>query len=314
MKKILKRICLSLIFISSCSTNFYEPFANKKSTTALLEKTKMYLDEGKYDNAYNTIEPVVNSSDDSNEARLLYVSATMGVAGLDMWTILTKIVESSSTSTNLASTQSSGMGGLFDQFSETFLGTGETREKKLAAIALAISALKKAPIPTESKLVNLGCFLSGILAIPRITDLTTNLETAQSSLQNVFSNKTGSGSSASECPDIDTLNTSIENTSSIANEFSLVLDSIAECPFLKFADAEGTLNTVQTQLQSVLAGADKGCADLPTCSGNDLACQALGLGCVQSSMDTASAVEGDGKVSSCEFLMHCYDPTNCFSL
>ena len=81
--------------------------------------------------------------------------------------------------------------------------------------------------------------------------------------------------------------------------------------FLSYLNNSGSLNVVQQALSKYSTAADKGCSQTE-CNG-DKVCEALQLGCIKEVMNKSSeAVAGDKKVSSCELLHNCSNPSDCF--
>ena len=92
-------------------------------------------------------------------------------------------------------------------------------------------------------------------------------------------------------------------------DFQLILAAAANCSLLDLSGSGA--NSVEESLTNLQDNADGGCTSTPSCTG--VACDALGLGCVEAVVqqgDTSTA--GDGEISSCELVQNCLDQNSCF--
>jgi hypothetical protein len=285
-------IILSTIFLNSCGFNLlYYVSSGKDSKEVLLEDARILLDEKDYAGAAKILDKMMNSSGkDSNDVRLMLAAANLGVSGLDVWSIVGTLLENSSA-------KSGGVNNILSSISEDLIGTGEEKTARLAALEDAINALKTAPVPEEDRVQNTACFLAGILVVPTLAEATA----AMTSLQTAIS-----AASSGDCDGAANLSTALGDISSSAIRFSLVLETAAACPFLQIDTS--SVDGVNGALNTLIAGADKGCSSFPT------GMEAIIPACVQKAagIPNTSAAASDKRIDSCEIVLHCYDPTTCF--
>lgn len=307
----------SFVLYTSCGDsdefNFYEPIAqpialNSDDRAARQEEARTLIDQKKYSEAVDILEDMVGESGlDSNDTRLLYAAALVGVAKLDVWSIITTILDDQDTSAN-----SSGMDGFFGAFTDSLLGTGEERTAKIAAMNKALTTLKTAPSPDEDQVKNTACLFAGMLAIPTLTDAQSSLDSAITALDSISGSVGGGGS---DCPDLSAFNTATEQLQTASTSFSLVLSSVENCSFLDLSEATASMNEVESQISTITSAADKGCQSLPVCPAGAPDCQDLFPTCIQEAMaigDSNEAIADDGKIAACEIILHCTDSTECF--
>ena len=303
MKKLIGM--LTILILAGCGINFYQPFVSDDSDEWQMIEAQKELDQGNYSKATELLGKLTT---DTNTKRILEASASLGTAGLDLWSIVRNILNGDS-----GSSSSSGVDNIFDLIGESVLGTGDTRTERVTVLKANIALLQAAPDPDQSNVQNLSCFLAGILALPMVTDSTSALTTAQTALTSIASTSTGSGSSAEECPDLDELNSSLQTLKEVREAFTTILETAEKCKILNFDDEASSLNTIEQQMQKLTTNADKGCdtVDTSTC-GNF--CDALNLGCVQSSITAdETATAGDDVIATCELVQNCINPTTCFN-
>lgn len=304
---------VTTLLYSSCGDDEFNLFRDASRSSALknedarIEEAKVKIDEGDYQAAVNLMSPLVEDPDsDSNDARLLLAAAKLGAADFGVWSLISKILES----TSAASQQQGGIDAVFDSFSDTLLGTGEARAAKVTALLEAITLLRAAPAPNEKKVQNTNCLFVGLLAVPTVADATASLNATLTSLQQIRDQATSGGA---QCPNISLLNDATAQVQSVAQSFALILDAASSCSFLDLQEAQNLMNAVQEQLNLMLTNADKGCASLPACPAALPNCQSLFPTCVQQSLIGATnATAGDGRISMCELVLHCTDPKSCF--
>jgi hypothetical protein len=147
------------------------------------------------------------------------------------------------------------------------------------------------------------------MSVPTTTDAATAMSTASSSLQSVSASSIGAGGTAAECPDLSDLETALLSITELQDDFQLILAAAANCSLLDLSGSGA--NSVEESLTNLQDNADGGCTSTPSCTG--VACDALGLGCVEAVVqqgDTSTA--GDGEISSCELVQNCLDQNSCF--
>ncbi len=313
--------CLATVLVwSSCGAdefNLWKPLAQdqalKSDEKARLEETKVKLDAMEYDEALALVEPMIeDESTDSNDARLFYAAAKLGQSKLDLWSVIKTIVAETS-ETNGSESSSGGVDDLLNKLSDSLLGTGAERTKRIAALNDAVTKLKAAPDPTAKAVRNTSCMFTAFLAVPTIADaekVLTGVSTALSQIQ------AAAQSGGAECPNITLLDTAIADATTLLANLSLVIEQAKSCPFIDTTQIASQMNGVEAALASLTAGADKGCASLPTCPAAFPSCQSLFPACVQEllKVGTSDALAGDGVIAMCEIVLHCTaSPTACFS-
>jgi hypothetical protein len=287
-----------------------EPLALKNDDDAKLEQARVLMDKKKYDEALKILEPMIgDSKQDSNEARILFSAAKLGVAQLDVWSIIGSILDSTSNSSG--SSGDGGVDNIFDSFSDSVLGTGAARDAKVTALSDALEVLQAAPQPDERKLRNTACIFAGFLSVPTLADATTAMTNMQTALQQI-SNSALSGGTV--CPDVSLLDDAAAGLANVAESFNMILSAAQSCPFLNLDEAANLMNTVEQSMNNLRTSADKGCDSLPTCPASLPGCRSLFPVCVQQALEvgTSSAKAQDGNLASCEIVLHCINPTDCF--
>lgn len=293
---------LCLTALTACGLNIFAPMASKSSDRVKLEEARTQIDQQDYADATATLESVEN---DSNEKRLLQVAALLGSSGLNIWTIITDIIDASSSDASGGSVDN-----IFDQISDSVLGTDDTRTTRMTSLVTSINLLKDAPQGTESRVKNLSCFLAGILATPTIADGTAAISATSLALLEVASSSTGAGATAAECPNLSNLDAGLTAISEVQENFSLILEVAQGCSFLNIGDTGDSLNKIEESLAKFTNNADQGCSSNPSCSG--VACAALKLGCVNTLINATPSTADDGDITSCELVQNCIDPGSCF--
>ena len=301
---------LVTLAVASCGFNFYEPIApNKDETKAQLEEAKVLMDDKDYGAALKILEPLQENPDkDSNQVRLLLAAAILGSNGLDIWSIISKILDTTTTSSS-ANSNSSGADAILNVFSDSLLGTGEERAAKFSGLSRALNLLRTAPEPDAPKVQNTACFFAAMLVVPTVTDAQSQLTAALTALNTI----SGSGGSGETCSNINELLTPVNNLSTVATNFSMALAAAGNCAFLNFSDTAAQLNEVEQRLSKISTNADLGCK-LPTCPTALPNCNALYPTCVQNALGVSSsdAGAGDGTISACELTLHCTPLSKCF--
>jgi len=307
-----------VIMYSSCGDKEFnvfqpiaEPFALKHDQDAKLEQVMVLLDKKKYAEALIIVEPMIDDpAHDSNHARILYASAKLGQAELDIWSVIKNIIGTEKNSTS-GDSSSEGIDSIFDAFSESVLGTGVGRQSKVDSLAESLSSLLSAPDPDERKLQNTACLFAGLLSVPTIADATNALIGLQSALGQIRDSAGGGGA---DCPNISLLDVAANEVVFATYNFNLVLQAARTCPFLDLEETTNLMNSVELTMSNLKTSADKGCSALPTCPAGLPGCAALFPPCVQEALEvgTSAAVAGDGEIAACELALHCIDPASCF--
>ncbi len=283
-----------------------EPIALDGDRAAMEEEAKVRMDDGDYEGAAEILDSMVDDDElDSNQARLLYASAQLGVAGLDIWSIITNFLDGDSS-------DSSSVDSFFDSFTDTFLGSGSERTTKIAALTDALAKLQSAPYPNEGRMTKTGCILAGILSVPTLAEAESAVEDTMEALDSISSSASSGGET---CPDISLLDSATASMATAVTNFAVILEAAENCPYLDLDETSSTMNTIQTQLSALTTNADKGCSELPTCPDSVPDCADLFPTCVQEAIelgDDNTAVSGDGEIASCEIVLHCTDVTACF--
>lgn len=306
---------LSFVMYSSCGDdefNLYSALGAKdlalqSNEQAKLEEARVHIDKEEYAEANKILQGLMEKEEtDSNEARLLYAAAMLGDAGLDVWSIISEILDD----TGKKSSRSGGLDTIFNTFSDSILGSGAERTKKMETLALAISNLLAAPLPSEKKVNNTACLLAGLLAVPTIADATAAVSNVTAALQQISAAASSGGET---CPNTSLLDSSLEGIRAAAEDFNLVLTAASNCAFLDLESAEALMNQVEESLTRLRTNADKGC-ELPTCPAAVPNCASLFPKCVQEILAVGEHPEyvGNGSVESCEIVLNCTDPTECF--
>ncbi len=304
---------------SSCGDNEFnlfqpiaKPLAMKSDKKAQLEEVRVLLDKKEYAKALDVVEPIVEDEEtDSNEARLLYGAAKLGVAELDVWSIISNILDATSASNN----NNAGGGGLddvIDSLSTEVLGSGAERQSKSAALIDALTTLRNAPYPDDRRILNTGCLFAAFLAVPTLAEATEAMTAMTAALTQISS---AASSGGAVCPNVSLLDSAAAGVLSAAANFNLVLQAAANCPFLDLEQTASAMNQLETTLGNLKFNTDRGCDSLPTCPASLPNCATLFPTCVQQALavGTSSAKAGDGVLSSCEIILNCVDPTTCFN-
>lgn len=286
-----------------------EPIALKGDNDAKLEQARVLMDQKKYDEALKILEPMIGDEEqDSNEARVLFAAAKLGVAQLDVWSIIENILDSTG---NQSNSSDGGIDNVFDSFSEGLLGTGAAREAKVAALSDALTVLLAAPQPDERKLRNTACIFAGFLSVPTLANATTAMNNMQSALQQISASALSGGT---VCPDVALLDDSAAGLISVADDFNMILNAAQSCPFLNLDEAANLMNSIEQSMNNLRTAADRGCDSLPSCPASLPNCRSLFPVCVQQALEvgTSNARAQDGRLASCEIVLHCISPTSCF--
>ena len=291
----------ALVLNFSCdTTNLFKPLADKSSDKALLEEAKVALDQEDYPLALSYINQIKG---DTNEKRLTHASAILGAADLGILDLANRA---------LSAIDSSASDSFFDALaSEIDLGTGEEENTKTDALNTAINLLVTAPETPTKGMLNLGCILSGILAIPSAVSALSAMTSATENLSAITSSVNGTGATRSQCPGIEEFEENLSAISLVQRNFATILETVDSCPILNISGSQ-TLNTIEQTLTKLTNAADQGCQTVPTCDASDAVCQALGLGCMASLFTTENVLAQDGEIATCEIVQNCLNPSDCF--
>ncbi len=287
-----------------------KPLALKNDEDAKLEEARVHLDREEYDEALDVLSPMLeDEDDDSNEARLLFAAAKLGDVELDVWSIISAIIDGDGSGN---SGQGQGIDAVFNAMTDSVLGTGEERTAKLDALAEVITVLLAAPDVDERKVRNTACLFAGILAVPTLADAQQSLNEMVAALDQV---RLAAQSGGTECPNIGVLDTSTASVIGSANNFNLILEAAQSCPFLDIEGTASQLNDIEEAMSNLRANVDLGCAGIPTCPPSLPTCAQLFPPCVQEliAVGNTDAQAGDGMINSCELVLHCTDPSICFN-
>jgi hypothetical protein len=295
----------ALQFCLGCGINVFKSAVQASSDRALIEEARVLIDQQDYEGALTTLNKVKH---DSNDLRLLRTASRLGATGLSMWTIITNIIDSSGSNDKA----SSGADKIFDELTSSVLGTGESKTLRITALTSSLEDLNAAPEASAKRVRNMACFLAGILTVPTASDAMTAINAIGSQL-NSLANAVDISNPNAQCPDLSNLNRSLATISTLQSQFMSIFASIEGCRLLDIRGQGSELNAIESQLAKFNAKADIGCSTTPAC-GSSEACKALGLSCVYDALTTgsATAVAGDGIISSCELVQNCLDPTQCF--
>lgn len=315
---------VTVLVWSSCGADEFNVFrplsessALKSDMKAKLEQARVLLDKKKYDDALSLLAPMIADPDqDSNDARLYFAAAKLGVSQLDIWSVIKNIVNGLGTGSGSASTSGTGSSG-FDQVlnkvTDSLIGTGENRAARIQALADSVTVLVNAPDPNSQAVRNTSCILAAFLTVPTVADATTALNGTLTALSQI---KDAATSGGAECPNIGLLDASTSSVLSSVANFNLIVSVAKNCPFIDVSQATTLMNSVESSLNQLKTVADKGCASIPsTCPASVPDCQALFPACVQEvlKVGTSDAVAGDGRIDSCELVLNCTDPAACFT-
>lgn len=303
-----------VLMYSSCGEDEFnvfqpvaEPLALKNDEDAKLEQVKVLLDKKEYAKALKILEPMIaDKNENSNEARILFAAAKLGESQLDIWTVIKNIVNAQSTTT-----EGKGVDNIFDAFSDSVLGSGTVRQSKIEALSESLTTLLAAPYPDDRKLQNTACIFAGFLAVPTIADASAAMTAMQAALQQI---RDSAASGGTVCPNISLLDSAANDVLASTLNFNLILRAAQSCPFLNLDEAANLMNTVETSMNSLRTASDKGCAAVPDCPASLPGCDSLFPACVKEALavGTSDAVANDGRIASCEIVLHCIDPTSCF--
>ena len=289
------------IFVVSCGVNFYEPVAKMDGDRYYLQEVNNAINDGDYIKASEMLSKVEHKN---NETLLTEVYINLGIVGLSFWDVMLDIIQSA-TSTK---SSKSGIDKLMDSLTDSIFGKGEEMSEKSKALSDSVTLLNTSSY-ANNKSNLLSCFLSGVLAYPSIQEGKTAVTNSINALSDVLENIVGTGSSVSECPNLDELDSSLDSLNTVKNDFNKILDTIKGCEILNFMSSSGSLNAIESKLKQFTENADLGC-DTSECS--DVVCQAVKLGCVGTVLDIDEAAASDNQVDTCELLLNCSDIVSCF--
>jgi hypothetical protein len=283
--------------------NLFRSVASRTSDRVLMEEARVRIDNKDFVGALNSLAKV---KIDSNEKRLLQVSAELGNANFSLWQIILDLA----TGEKLKNSSKSGTDFIFDAFSDAVLGTESEQETKIAAIERSIELLQGSPQPDEDDVENLRCFLGGVLVFPSLEIANQTIDTAKSNLEQVVDEAQNGGSTADDCPNVSLVNDAMEDVSEVRQSMSLILGAVQGCAFFDVSEAADKLNQVEKFVNNLGDQADKGCTSTPDC-GDSKACDALQLGCVAEVVQDEAAQAGDGEIATCELMQNCIG-SSCF--
>jgi hypothetical protein len=286
---------LGAIAYSSCGDNqmFKEAARTAPAQSAdetRLDDARARAAKGDEAQALALVTPLIEDpSVDSDEARLVYAEARLGAAGIPATGALTGKVD---------------MARLLASVTEGGLGTGDARQGKLDALADAVATLLDAPNPDDHVVQNGACLVAALLAQPTLLDARAAEEAMHAGLRSAGKN----------CDDTKQLDQPATALVGLAANLNLIAEAAGSCPFFDIEAARPLVGDMQGRLAVLKDAADRGCQGLPPCPASDPSCGALFPSCVRQmlSIGTSSAVAGDGKIASCELVLHCLDAGLCF--
>lgn len=309
-KTILIGIAGLVLVAAACGTNLFNSFADKKNENARLEEARVQIDQGDYVKAREILDELANDGQDSNERRILLAGVLLGENGFDLWNILIDLVQDT-TSKDKASSSGSGISKIFDLLTESVFGAGATRAARIAALDSAVTELRSAPDPQATRVSNLACLLAGIMAVPIAQDGLAEMQSTLTTLEKIKTEISSGG----QCHGVSELSTRIASFQEVLARFNHILESTANCGFINLDEQKAQLNAVESKIKKLTNTADKGCSTLPTCPAAMPDCLTLFPVCVQEALrigGTNPAVSGDGIIDSCEVILHCTHPADCF--
>lgn len=296
-------LVLSLIALGACGQNIFKSAVPVKSDKARMAEARVKLDDGDYAGALKALDGM---DGDSNERRILMVASLLGEAGFVLWEQILSVIDSATRDSNV-----SGVDQYFNQLNETVFGVGAERTSRLQALGSGLNVLADSPDPLARQVNNLRCFVAGVLALPTVVDGQAAIRSVNQTLVSIKDSATGDGATAADCPKLGTLNDAMTSVVALRTQFTAILESVADCPFIDLSTTANNLNEIETKLNRLTSVADKGCQAVPTCTAGPI-CDALKLGCVQQVL-TDGGIAGDGIVSSCEIVQHCSTSSSgCF--
>lgn len=293
------------ITTAACGTSLYRPISNKDSSAALREQTLLLLNDGQYEDAASTAEKLW-ADDKTNANASLYAIALASTAGVGLFDLTVKAINSATSTTSSKSGASTATGNNVFNTLSSVLPSFTTEQ--LSKLKKSIDVLDAAPDKAASGLKFQRCLTAGIYTVPTITNLQQSISNVQSSLSSLPS-KLGSGSGTGCSASSSVINSaaaevtiSINGLATIASDFSSAMTIIDEC--FSSSTAQGTINTVSQQVSKLKTNADKGCS-IPTN-------QKLGSYTLPSCLNETiaatggnTAVAGDGIIAGCELFLNC---------
>lgn len=296
------RICIYVklgFSVLSCDFNMLEPGVDASSVEAKIEQAKIEMDNKEYDSAVRILSKLQSdAATDSNDIRILHAAAKLGQSQLDVWSIITRVIEDQSSLTT-------GVNEIFGQISDTVLGTGAEKERRITSLNESIQLLTEAPDQNDTRPINIACLLAGILTVPISTDAQTILTGVNPALQEVQSSVIAGGGQC-DAEDTAPLAETLASIDSILDTINLVVDLIPQCTIFNLA---GTgQNSVESFINNIRDNADQGC-QTPDCQGCDL----LFPSCVTETIGTSNGTASDGQIARCELVLNCYQPNLCFN-
>jgi hypothetical protein len=287
-------LALGCLGVAGCGVNFIGAISpDPLSEGGQLEQANALIDKKDYSGALSFLQDM---DEDSNRRRVMMVAARLGNSGLDIWQILENVIS--------GQTSSSGTDNFFNGLTDSVFGSGDVLAARLAAMRASLNDLQTAPNAGLADVSDTACFLGAMWITPLSLTATTELTSINTSLKSI---------SVSDCSGVTGLQTGLDSVLETVADIQSVLQAISGCTFIDVSGTSGSLNSVETQISTLLTSADKGC-EVPSCSAGDLACEALEQSCVREILvdSESAAVADDGKLTSCEVVQSCYNPSACF--
>lgn len=280
---------LTTFLIASCGFNMLGFMDSTETEAYWLEEAKMQLNKGDWESASEALEKVET---ETTESTVLQVSINFAKSGLSLFDIMIDVLDDQSSSSG------SGVDAIMNSIGDSIFGVGPDRTKRLTAINDSILLLSSKA--GDAKLESFACLLHGLLVLPRINDAQTAVTNVTTQLNAI--------SSTQGCPDLTSLNASLESLQLIQADLDSILTKTGSCELFQSLSSGGS-NQMSETLNQFVKQADKGCAK-STCT--HAICDIIHVPCVSDAMKTDTAQAGDGKVSNCEFVQNCQGANSCF--
>ena len=293
-EKISKTILLSVLGVlalSACGSVF-SSLSKNNSDQARREDALNALDDQNFVKA-ESIMKTMWEKDKSDENARLYSLALVGQAGLDLFSLVEKIMKNSGSS--------SGQGSVLNQLSQ-FLPT-DISKTQLTQLTQAIAVLDAAPGAKTTSLGAQRCITAGVYAAQSLNSIQQQATALSSQLAALPSQLAVSGGTCGASNETiqevgNTLTASIQAAGELNGKFNDAMEILADClP----QGAAGDVTTLTSQVNGILAKADKGC-ELPSAIGSVTL-----PGCMSTyiTATSANALAGDKKIDGCEIFIHC---------
>jgi hypothetical protein len=294
--------CVFLLGIAACGKSLYAPVSENTSAEAVREDAIVALDAGNYARASEKLAQLW-AGDKSNSVAQLYGISLLGEGGFDLFSIMKNAL--ALTSSGSASGGTDIMNQMVDN--TTALFGRELTAQDQAYAKRAFDVLGAAQNPAEAGIHFQRCLTASIYSIPvlqSVAVLEAKLREIQTAVTNLGGTAAYCGAASSEAVALlgEGLNGVTASAGALAQDIGPVSEALESC----LGGSGAQASKVISQIQGVVAKADKGCAfdvgvplplggitTLPTCLNTYV------------SAGTTGAVAGDGQIAGCELLIHC---------